>query len=71
MDTYTFKAVPEIVWAVAVAVVVALAQILSGLSVDQILGDPQAVAAIIGAAVARAALAAVWNGINKLTDQVE
>jgi len=67
METYTIKVVPEIVWAVAVAAVVALAQVLSGLSVDQILADPQATAAIIGAAVARAALAAGWNGVAKLT----
>lgn len=66
MDTYQFKALPEVIWAVVVAAVVALAQVLAGVPVDQLLSDPQAVAAIAAAAVARAAGAAIQNGIAKL-----
>ena len=67
MPTYNIKALPEVIYAVIVAAVVALAQVLAGLPVDQLLSDPQSVAAMIGAAVARAAGAAIQNGIAKLT----
>lgn len=66
METYNFKALPEVIWAVVVAAVVALAQVIAGVPVDQLLSDPQSVAAMLGAAVARAAGAAIQNGIAKL-----
>ena len=69
MDSYNFKALPEVIWAVVVAVVVAAAEVLAGMPVDQVFTDPQSVAAMVGAAVARAAGAAIQNGIAKLTNK--
>lgn len=66
METYQFKALPEVMWAVVVAAAVALAEVVSGLPLDQVLTDPQSVAAMVGAAVARAAGAAIQNGIARL-----
>ena len=71
METYNLKLVPEAIWAIAVAIVVTLGMVMSGLSIDQVLADPQAVTAIGTAAIARAALAALWNGIAKLTGKAE
>lgn len=67
MQTYNFKALSEVIWAVVVAAVVAIGLVLSGVPVDQLLSDPQAVAAMVAAAVARAAGAAIQNGIAKLS----
>lgn len=71
METYNFKLLPEVIWAVVVAAVVAGAQVLAGLPVDQVLSDPQSVAAMLGAAIARAAGAAIKNGFAKLTGPSE
>lgn len=66
MESYNFKLLPEVIWAVVVAAFVAAAELIAGLPVEQVLADPQSVAAMLGAAVARSVGAAIQNGIAKL-----
>lgn len=66
MQSYIIKWSQEAIWAIAVAAVVAIGQVISGVSVAQLLSDPGAQAAIVGAAVGRAVLAVVWNQLAKL-----
>lgn len=72
---YAFRLGAEIVWAVVIAVVVAVAPLITGTSIDTILADPEtyvralAGAAARAAAVAfmvalRAALGKVWATLN-------
>lgn len=68
---YVIKWVQETVWAIIVAVVVTLAGVISGISIDQILSDPTAVLAIIGAALARPVGAVVYNQFLKLFGKSE
>lgn len=54
---YVFKWGSEIFWAVVIAVAIAVIPILAGADPDVIFADPKAWAAILGGAVARAAVA--------------
>lgn len=56
---YQFKPIPETLWAVLVAVVVTMAQLLTAADSSQVLADPKAWLIVAAAAIARAVFGAV------------
>lgn len=67
---YAFKTAIEIGWAVGVAVLLALVQIVTATDVETVIADPQTWAIATAGALARAALVAVRIAIREAAQKI-
>lgn len=64
MPAYEFKTVPELGWAVLVAVVAVAAQLVNTADPQAVLTDPRTFLVALGAAMVRAALGALLDAMK-------